>query len=56
MIGFVQSVDNGIFSVLQIDDYGSPDGVSYARLEDVTGISCNGEEERRLAVLAQAVK
>lgn len=51
ILGLVDTIENNYFSIMQIDDYGRPDGKSYALLEDITAINCNSEAERRIEIL-----
>lgn len=48
IVGFVEKVEENVFSVRQVDSYGCSDGISVARIEDISLISCDAEEERMI--------
>lgn len=50
--GFVREVDGGI-SVSALTSYGEYDGENAFEIEDITEIACDGEDERKLARLAE---
>lgn len=46
--GFVDSIDDGICCIKQLDSYGYEDGVSFFRIEDISKIECNSTEEQTI--------
>lgn len=52
LFGSVDAVYDCYFALNQLDSYGRPDGKCFALLSDISVISCDSEESRRLQVLA----
>lgn len=46
IVGFVDSVENGLCKIKQIDEYGDDNGDSFVSLLDITQISCNSSDEK----------
>lgn len=51
VIGFVESVKDGELKLNQINQYGYDDGYSYVKVEDITRISYDSEDEQDLLKL-----
>lgn len=51
VVGFVDQLKDNSCIVKQIDEYGYEDGMSYIKLTDITQISCNSLDERKLLKL-----
>ena len=49
--GIIRSIDNDICTVQQIDQYGYDNGVSYIRLNEITQLSLDPEDEHNIGVL-----
>ena len=49
--GIIRSFDNDICTVQQIDQYGYDNGVSYIRLNEITQLSLDSEDEHNIGVL-----
>lgn len=50
-LGLVDSIQNELCCIKQIDEYGEDDGVTYIDILDISMITCNGEEEKYLKIL-----
>lgn len=44
--GFIESLENDILTLRNIDSYGQNDGISYININAITDIVCDSEEER----------
>lgn len=51
LIGFVKNIEDGVATILQVDDYGVEDGISYVRIADITEMTCDSLDERRIQIL-----
>jgi len=51
IVGFVEQIENNLCGIKQIDSYGYEDGISYVRLDEITQISCNSQDESRILKL-----
>lgn len=51
--GFVESISDGECKIRLIDEYGCEDGYSYISVEDITKISCDTQDEKRIRRLWQ---
>lgn len=53
IVGFVCNIDNDMLKIEQIDEYGYDDGYSYINISDITQISYNSQDEKRIFKLWQ---
>lgn len=53
-IGFVDSMDEDMCKIQEINEFGEPDGVSIIKLSDVTKISCDDSDDRPLKLLFES--
>ena len=56
VVGFVKSVGDQVCKIEQIDEYGFEDGSSLIRIDDITQLCCESQDERRIARLWQSHK
>lgn len=49
--GFVDDIENGICKIRQVDDDGMNNGYGFLKLEDITKIALDGEDEVMLQIL-----
>lgn len=54
VVGYVQSVDVDKCKMIQVDEYGQVDGISYFALRDFTQICFDSCDERRLSALIES--
>lgn len=50
-MGFVLAVSDRIVHILSIDDYGVKDGDCFIQLNQITQLTCDGIEERKISLL-----
>ena len=51
IVGRIEKVEDGICKVVQIDAYGEFDGDAYVRIEDISQLVIDSEEERMIRAL-----
>lgn len=54
-VGFVLAVSEKMIRILAVDDFGYNDGVCYVCPDQITQITCNGIEERKIASLYHSI-
>lgn len=50
MTGWVETVDEHMIELHQVDQYGNPNGTGWALLEDISGLSFDSEEQKRIEI------
>ena len=53
IIGFVEEISGNICKIGQVNDDGQSDGVTYIRIQDITQISADSLDERRILRLSE---
>lgn len=53
IIGFVEEISGNICKISQVNDDGQSDGVTYIRINDITQISADSLDERRILRLSE---
>lgn len=48
VIGFVEEINENICKIRQVNDDGQDDGITYIRMDDITQISADSSDERRI--------
>lgn len=46
VVGFVENIDENLCTIKQVDLYGNEDGISYIKLNDITQISFDSDDEQ----------
>ena len=54
--GYIESVDNDLCAIKEVDEYGCYDGISYIALSDITQITFLSEDEKRITRLFEKRK
>ena len=50
-VGFVESLDEGLCRMQEVNEFGEPDGVSVVKLSCITTMSCDDSDDRPLKLL-----
>lgn len=50
-VGFVKKIDENSCTIVALDEYGEEDGFAIFSIEDITHLSCDGDEETVLKLL-----
>lgn len=49
--GFVETLENGLCAVEELDAFGQPQGTAYVEIDRITQISCDSQNEQRILYL-----